>query len=108
MREEKLTIFTPTYNRAYTLKKLYASLIEQINQNFEWLIVDDGSTDNTEEVVKQWVDEKKITIRYFKQRNGGKQRAHNKGVEICNTELFICVDSDDYIVKDSVDKILKK
>ena len=52
--------------------------------------------------------EKKITIRYFKQRNGGKQRAHNKGVEICNTELFICVDSDDYIVKDSVDKILKK
>lgn len=108
MENKKLTIFTPTYNRAYILEKLYISLTVQNNKKFRWLIVDDGSNDNTEELVKKWKEEKKIDIKYFRQENGGKQRAHNKGVELCDTELFLCVDSDDYIVKDSVDTILEK
>lgn len=93
-----LTVFTPTYNRAYILGKLYMSLCNQTDNRFEWLIVDDGSTDDTESVIIQWVKESKIKIRYFKQKNGGKQRAHNKGVELCNTPLFLCVDSDDYVL----------
>lgn len=108
MENGRLTIFTPTYNRAYILEKLYNSLKEQTNRNFEWMIVDDGSEDNTEKLVKKWIDEKKVDIKYFKQKNGGKQRAHNRGTKECDTELFLCVDSDDYIVKDSVEKILRK
>lgn len=106
MKENKITVFTPTYNRAYILRKLYESLIRQTKQEFEWLIVDDGSTDETEKLVTLWQEENKILIRYFKQNNGGKQRAHNKGVEECKTELFVCVDSDDYIADYSIEKIL--
>ena len=71
-----MTVFTPTYNRAYILPKLYDSLCQQTVKSFEWLIVDDGSVDNTQELVEKWIEEKKIEIRYFKQENGGKQRAH--------------------------------
>lgn len=103
-----LTIFTPTYNRAYILPCLYNSLCKQTCTKFEWLIVDDGSSDNTEELVNSWIGENKICIRYFKQKNGGKQRAHNLGVEKCNTELFVCVDSDDYVVPTFVELHLKR
>lgn len=102
----KLTIFTPTYNREKHLKKLYDSLLNQTNKNFNWIIVDDGSTDDTEELVKGFIKEKKIEIKYFKQKNSGKHIAHNKGVKECNTELFFCVDSDDYLVNDAVQLIL--
>ena len=107
MKENKITVFTPTYNRAYILKNLYESLMLQTVQKFEWLIVDDGSTDETADLVATWLKENKISIRYLKQRNGGKQRAHNKGVEECKTELFVCVDSDDYIAECSIESILK-
>ena len=107
MKENKITVFTPTYNRAYILKNLYESLMRQTVQKFEWLIVDDGSTDETADLVATWQKENKISIRYLKQRNGGKQRAHNKGVEECKTELFVCVDSDDYIAECSIESILK-
>lgn len=105
MNEVKLTIFTPTYNRAYVLKNLYYSLMRQTNYNFEWLIVDDGSSDNTESLVSEWMSEKKVKISYFKQSNGGKMRAHNRGVKECKTELFVCVDSDDILVDDAVEII---
>jgi len=105
MFKEKITVFTPTYNRAYILDRAYKSLINQTNKSFVWLIVDDGSTDNTESLVKEWIKEDKIEIKYYKQKNGGKQRAHNKAVELTNTELFICLDSDDYFTKDAI-KIL--
>lgn len=102
----KLTIFTPTYNREKYLKKLYDSLLNQTNKNFNWIIVDDGSTDDTEKVVKGFIKQKKIKIKYFKQKNSGKHIAHNKGVKECNTELFFCVDSDDYLTNDAVQLIL--
>ena len=64
-----LTIFTPAYNRAYILPNLYNSLLVQSDMNFEWVIVDDGSSDNTEELVKSWIKEGKISITYKKQPN---------------------------------------
>ncbi|MBZ9636623.1 glycosyltransferase family 2 protein [Clostridium sp. FP1] len=107
MHEKKrITVFTPTYNRAYILNRLYESLKRQTNDSFLWLIVDDGSTDNTEELVNTWLSEELIEVRYCKQKNGGKQRAHNKGVELCDTELFICVDSDDYVTEDAIESFI--
>ena len=97
-----LTIFTPTHNRAYVLPKLYESLCVQTCQNFEWLIVDDGSTDNTKELVDEWMGEGRIAIRYVYQQNGGKMRAFNKAVSLADSELFVCVDSDDQLTKDRV------
>lgn len=103
----KLTIFTPTYNRVNYLDKLYKSLLNQTNSNFVWLIVDDGSTDGSDIVINKFINEGKIEIVYYKQSNQGKHIAHNKGVEICETELFFCVDSDDYLTKDAVNIILE-
>lgn len=103
--EMLLTIFTPTYNRGYILTRLYKSLCEQTLSAFEWLIVDDGSTDNTKELVDTWKRESSFTIKYIFQENGGKMRAHNRGVLACTTQLFFCVDSDDYIQTNSVQLI---
>lgn len=103
---KKITVFTPTYNRAYILSQLYESLKKQFNKSFVWLIVDDGSIDNTDQLVRKWISESIIEIRYYKQKNGGKQRAHNKGVELCDTELFICVDSDDYLTNDAINLLI--
>lgn len=100
-----LTIFTPTYNRAHTLGQLYASLCQQTCKEFMWLIVDDGSTDETETLVASWISEGKIRIMYHKQANGGKQRAHNTGVALCQTEAFQCVDSDDYLIDQATEYI---
>lgn len=103
-----ITVFTPAYNRAYILPKLYESLLIQDYPYLEWLVVDDGSVDNTEELISNFIKENKINIRYFKQKNGGKQRAMNLGFEKCETDLFMCVDSDDHLTKDSIKKIIKK
>ena len=103
----KFTIFTPTYNRAKLLKELYKSLKLQSYKNFEWLIVDDGSTDNTYEIVREFQLEKIIEIKYIKKENGGKQRAYNLGVENARGELFICLDSDDTYVENALEIILK-
>lgn len=104
---EKITIFTPSYNRAYKLSQLYNSLVRQTSKQFIWLIVDDGSTDNTENIIKQCIQENEIKIEYYKQENQGKMIAHNKGVEKCKTELFVCVDSDDYLKEETVETILE-
>lgn len=101
-----LTVFTPTYNRAYILPKLYESLCRQSCDDFVWSIVDDGSTDNTEDLVRGWIDDNEIEIKYLKQENGGKMRAHNRGIERCDTPLFVCVDSDDYMTDTAVEEIL--
>lgn len=101
-----LTIFTPTYNRAYILPNLYDSLCRQNNLDFKWLIVDDGSTDETEQLVNQWIGERKIDIFYQKQPNGGKMRAHNLGVQLCDTPLFVCVDSDDFLTDNAIAEVL--
>lgn len=101
-----ITIFTPTYNRGYILPQLYNSLCKQTNSSFEWLVVDDGSTDNTKELFDLWISEKKINIRYMYQKNAGKSQAHNKGVLCAQYELFSCVDSDDFITENAVDIVL--
>lgn len=103
---KSITIFTPTYNRAYTLPKLYESLCRQSCNDFIWLIVDDGSTDGTKALIDNWIAESKIDIKYFYQENGGKMRAHNKGVKECETPLFACVDSDDYLTDNAIEEIL--
>ena len=107
--KKKFTIFTPTYNRANHLYKLYCSLCDQTfpMHDFEWLIVDDGSTDNTETLVLSWIKENKISILYHKQKNGGKHRAINKGLDLANGELFFIVDSDDYLPENSLETIMK-
>ena len=102
-----LTIFTPTYNRAYTLEKLYKSLQQQSEKDFEWLIVDDGSSDGTKELVDGWLNESQFSIRYIFQENAGKPAAHNRGVEEAKGEMFFCVDSDDYLSPNAVE-VLKK
>lgn len=106
--KKQITVFTPTYNRAYLLSRCYESLTRQTNKSFLWLIVDDGSSDETEELVNRWSDEDIIEIHYYKQENGGKQRAHNLGVELCYTELFICVDSDDYLTDNAIESFIEK
>jgi len=102
-----ITIFTPTYNRAYTLTRLYDSLLNQTSKDFEWLIIDDGSTDNTKELVQNWIEEGKIPITYFYQENQGMHGAHNTAYKLIDTELNTCIDSDDFIPNDSVEKIVK-
>lgn len=97
-----ITVFTPTYNRALLLPRCYKSLLKQTKKDFKWLIVDDGSTDDTEALIKKWQEEKKIEITYIKQSNGGKHVAHNTGVIQCDTELFICLDSDDFLTEDAI------
>ena len=105
----KVTVFTPTYNRAYILEKLYRSLTNQTNKDFEWLIIDDGSTDNTYEIVKAWLEEDNIfEIKYVKKENGGKHRAVNLSLELARGDLYIIVDSDDYLTNDAIEKIIEK
>ena len=103
---EQVTIFTATFNREKLLSRLYNSLCSQTNKNFIWLIVDDGSTDKTKEYIKEWINEKKIRIKYYYQENSGKMAAHNYGVKLCKTELFFCVDSDDFLPSTAIDKII--
>lgn len=89
------TVFTPTYNRAHTLPAVYSSLLEQTLRDFEWVIVDDGSTDGTAALVEDWCREGRVNIRYFWQSNGGKHVAFNRGVAEAAGELFLAWDSDD-------------
>ncbi len=102
-----ITIFTATYNRAYLLENLYESLVEQNYTDFEWIIVDDGSTDNTEAIVQAFITENKIAIQYIKQPNKGKHFAINKGVSLASGELFFIVDSDDKLPSNSLEIIVK-
>lgn len=101
-----LTIFTPTYNRAYCLKNCYESLLCQTSNDFVWLIIDDGSTDNTREIVNSWIKENKIEIRYYWQENQGMHGAHNTAYEFIDTELNVCIDSDDHMPNHAVEKIV--
>jgi glycosyltransferase involved in cell wall biosynthesis len=106
-----ITVFTPTYNRAHLLPKLFESLQNQTRQNFEWIIVDDGSTDNTSEVVDTFLQQSVFKITYQKESNGGKHRALNKGIqELADPALpyFFIVDSDDYLPTDACEWIEQK
>lgn len=104
-----LTVFTPVYNRAHTLPRTYESLLAQDCKDFVWLIVDDGSSDNTAELVRSWqAQDNGFEIRYLYKENGGMHTAHNKAYENIDTELNTCIDSDDCMAPDAVEKILCK
>jgi len=106
MEKIKLTVFTPTYNRAYILPKCYESLCNQTNKNFIWLIIDDGSTDVTKELVEKWKAENVISIEYIYQENRGKPHAMNTAIQNCQTELIADLDSDDSYLPHTVQLIL--
>lgn len=101
-----LTILTPTFNRAHTLPRLYASLLRQDSNDFEWLVIDDGSTDNTRELIESYIKEGKVNIRYYYKENGGKHRALNFGVPKAKGEFITILDSDDLMVDGIVEKII--
>lgn len=104
-----LTIFTPAYNRAHTIGRTYESLKKQNCKEFIWLIIDDGSTDNTSELVEQWKNEScGFEIRYIYKENGGMHTAHNIAYENIDTEFNVCIDSDDCLAEEAVQKILNK
>lgn len=104
----KVTVCTPTYNRAYILGNLYHSLQRQSCTDFEWLIVDDGSTDDTQALVASWQAEgNPFPIRYVRQENGGKCRAMNQGLKLAQGLLFFTVDSDDYLTDDALKMVVK-
>ena len=102
-----LTVFTPTYNRADLLQRCFESMKRQTNKNFIWLIIDDGSTDNTREAVELWQRELlDFTLRYIYKENGGLHTAYNEAIANIDTELCVCIDSDDFMPDDAVEKIL--
>ena len=102
-----ITVFTPAYNRADLLSRCYKSMQEQTNQNFVWMVIDDGSTDNTLEVLKKWEMERNtFEFVYYTKKNGGLHTAYNMAIEHINTPLCVCIDSDDYMPKDAIEKIL--
>ena len=104
-----ITVFTPTYNRAHLLSRVYESLCEQTFKDFEWVIVDDGSVDDTRSLVdKLTIDNGQLTMRYFYQENGGKHRAINRGVKEAIGELFFIVDSDDYLPHDALETVVNE
>ena len=102
----QFTVFTPTYNRAFTLERLYRSLQSQTFTNFEWLIIDDGSTDETKLLIDQWVlEENPFPIHYYLKDNGGKHTAINVGLQRAQGQLFLTADSDDYLTSDALQKV---
>ena len=102
-----LTIFTPTYNRAHTLRRTYESLCRQTCRDFEWLVVDDGSTDSTRDLVRQFMAEERIDIHYIQKENGGLHTGYNVAYAHIRTELCACVDSDDLMPPDAVALIVE-
>jgi len=104
-----LTVFTPAYNRAHTLPRTYESLRRQSRKDFVWLIIDDGSVDDTRSLVESWQQKDNgFLIRYIYKENGGMHTAHNVAYENIDTELNVCIDSDDCLADGAVEKILEK
>lgn len=103
----KITVFTPTYNRGYIIENAYRSLCRQTCKDFEWIVVDDGSLDNTSELFEEWrKQDNGFQICYIKQSNGGKMRAANLGASLARGELFLNLDSDDYLTDDAIATII--
>lgn len=100
-----ITIFTPTYNRCHCLSRLYDSIIKQASKYLEWVIVDDGSTDETREIIDLWISENKVSIKYIYQKNHGKYVAHNTGVKYSRGDVFFCIDDDDTLAPNAIEII---
>lgn len=103
----QLTVFTPTYNRAKLLERCYKGMCRQTDKNFIWMIIDDGSSDDTKELVDEWkAEQKDFVIEYYYKENGGLHTAYNEAISHINTELCVCIDSDDFMPDDAVETIL--
>ncbi len=99
------TIFTPTYNRSHTIHRVYDSLCAQTLRDFEWLVIDDGSTDDTSELIAKWISVADFPIRYIRQQHSGKHIAHNLAIREARGQLFGVLDSDDALLPDSLEKL---
>ena len=107
VKNKTLTVFTPAYNRDYSIHLCYESLLRQTSKDFVWLVIDDGSTDNTAQLIKEWQKKDNgFEIRYVYKETGGMHTAHNSAYENMDTELSVCIDSDDYMTDDAVEKIV--
>lgn len=106
MAEKTLTVFTPTFNRRELLTRCYESMCRQTNKDFVWMIVDDGSTDDTKKFADEWKKNSDFEIRYFYKDNGGLHTAYNVAIENIDTELCVCIDSDDFMPDNAVELIL--
>jgi glycosyltransferase involved in cell wall biosynthesis len=106
MPQPKITIFVPTYNRGKLLERVYESLKVQTCQDFEWVIVDDGSTDDTTSIVQSWVAENPFPIQYHRKENGGKHTAINPGVQLARGEFMVILDSDDWLTPTALERLL--
>lgn len=102
-----LTVFTPAYNRSHTIERTYRSLCAQTSRDFEWLVIDDGSQDDTYEKVQKWAEEADFKIRVIRQKNQGMHGAHNTAYRNITTELNTCIDSDDWMPADAVETIVR-
>ena len=98
-----VTVFTPTYNRANSIDRVFSSLKKQSYKNFEWIVIDDGSTDNTKQVVEQYIKDGELDIRYIFHENHGKHYAINEAVEMAKGDLFLIADSDDEFLDNSLE-----
>ena len=104
---KSITVFTPTYNRAELLSRCYESMKRQTNKDFIWMIIDDGSIDNTRDLVKIWQETTQdFKIEYYYKENGGLHTAYNEAIAHIQTPLCVCIDSDDYMPDDAIEKIL--
>ena len=106
MVEKTLTVFTPTFNRRELLTRCYESMCRQTNKDFVWMIVDDGSTDDTKKFADEWKKNSDLEIRYIYKDNGGLHTAYNVAIENIDTELCVCIDSDDFMPDNAVEFIL--
>lgn len=102
----RLTVFTPTYNRAHLLPRVYDSLKRQSCKDFDWMVIDDGSADGTKELVEEWMHDNELSIKYIYKENGGLYTGYNTAYANIETELCVCIDSDDFMPDDAVEKIL--
>ena len=103
----KLTVFTPAYNRADLLPRCFESIKRQTRKDFIWMIIDDGSTDNTRQLVAEWLQQPlDFELQYYYKENGGLHTAYNEAIAHIETELCVCIDSDDYMPDDAVEKML--
>mgnify|MGYP003294377376 FL=1 len=105
MNKPLITIFTPAFNRAHTIWRTYQSLCRQTCKDFIWMVIDDGSTDNTAELVLKWKENSEFEIIYIYQQNQGMHGAHNTAYQNITTELNVCIDSDDYMPEGAIELI---
>ena len=112
MASVDVSILTPTYNRGDLLLRLYKSILQQSYRNFEWVIIDDGSTDDTRNIVEgkilNDVGRKGLNVRYIYKDNGGKHTAVNMGVRLANGELIFIADSDDMLPDNAIETIINE